>query len=197
MRNYELAKQEAQRICKQLTSWGVDANIMDPIAASKVNTMWIGETIVKIADNPINLIHVSYLHEYRDEIMSDHYTYDFIVPDSRRLPNLDISATPVRKGIWRLGQLIDLRWKGKDNGMPISEDQEVKAAIISLVADKDKPKFDDTSNIIMKIHSRSSNSWWEIIPEDYFILTPAGWHALESIAKRLLVIDIPKLASSG
>jgi len=199
---WRAVRQEAQRLCTQLNSWGVKASIKGEEGTP---------AFVEVTGSPIHWIHLSYVHDYSQDFSRYYYVYDFIVPDSRNLPKLEISAVRIRK--WGFitggyGKLIDIRWKGNDHGTGINQDQEIKAKIMSLVNKLGRPKEDDHRQEFVRILTdtdiRLSHIPVQIIPlncwvikpaEPYFHLTQDHWLTFEIIAKHLLTVTLPNQSS--
>lgn len=191
-----LAKQEAQSICRQLSYWDVSANVVEEE----------GTTVtIEIAGSPIHCIDVSHFHEPTQDFKA-YYVYDFIAPDPRPLVKLGIWAAPIRKwgwitgGYWITGEngkLIDIHWKGSDGGTGISRDQEIKAVVMSLIGDPDRPKKHDYQGYdpdFLHILTRPEIGCWVIKPtfaDLHVYFRREHWNAFERIAKRLLMAPLP------
>jgi hypothetical protein len=176
-----LAKERAHSTCRQLSYWDVNANVVEEE----------GTTVtIEIAGSPIHWIDVSHFHDPTEDFKKD-YLYEFIAPDPRSLVKLGIWADPVRKWGWITGgswitgdngKLIDIRWKGSDGGTGISRDQEIKAIVMSLIADPDGTN--------LYILTRPEIGCWVIKPtQQYF--RREHWNTFERIAKRLLMASLP------
>jgi hypothetical protein len=177
----EMANQEAQRLCKQLSFLGVNAKTSCTAC-------------VEITDSPVRWINVMWGYDSASDAAV--YTYEYDVPDWRLLPKIAIHAVPVRSGWRHTKDLIDIHWKGNDRGTGISHDQEIKVAIMSLINENPRRNRYDTWGSFLSIFTSPEPSLWVIRRKtaqmDYVFPRQEQWKDYESIAKRLLAIAIPK-----
>ena len=184
----ERSERVAKKLCNELNSMGLRANIL-------LDYGWPQATKVEIADSPIRWVNVTLVDDFdQDRAYSVVVIHNFIIPDSKHLPELEIRAVPRRRHgliLGGSGKLIDIRWKGNDCGTGVSRDQEIKDSIMSLINEKGKPMEDDTLTTFLKIYTRPETSCWVISTEHINIFNQDQWRRYESIAKCLLKATIP------
>lgn len=168
-------------ICAGLQKIGVDAQMAKQGYLRRDMVRYFGGRslgVVEIRQGPINWVHVAQFTENRQAGNIYWYYTDYGVPDTRLGPNSpEPRIKSVRiKSFPLIGNVIDLRWKGKDFGLGIIERLNNDVVI--------KQPIMRSPGVVLR--ALRDHNCWLIAVKACDPPSPELWNCYQAIARHLL-----------
>ncbi len=171
------------RLCAALQTLGADATL----APAGRPQEWIGEGeslgVIDISGGPIRWVNVRKVVTGWGENQSVQYFSDYGVPDSRRVPPLNVRSVR-EKNFPLIGKVVDVRWEGEiwETGVVhrLSSDPSIRSSIMS--------------GSDVTIEGRPGSRCWLITRRDGATPSAQMWGCYQAIAQRLLADEQPAQA---